>query len=210
MASLSKPIYAFVDASNLFYGGVKSLGWKIDYQKLLKYLKDKYRVRKCFYYGGVELFDFEYSILNNRSIDLNALKKYLSKKLKDPKVPEYQIVLIERSIKRVNFYLNLDKFGYDLRLKPVKIFKEENGRQTRKANCDVDMTFDMMRYMAQYSGLVALTGDGDFAPVLCYLKNHGRNIKILARGERSAREIKQLAGGDFRDFVRLRKELEYK
>jgi len=72
------------------------------------------------------------------------------------------------------------------------------------------MTFNMMRYMAQYSGLVALTGDGDFAPVLCYLKNHGRNIKILARGERSAREIKQLTGGDFRDFVRLRKELEYK
>jgi len=29
---------AFVDASNLFYGGEKSLGWKIDYQKLLDYL----------------------------------------------------------------------------------------------------------------------------------------------------------------------------
>lgn len=30
--------YAFIDASNLFYGGEKSLGWKIDYEKLLKYL----------------------------------------------------------------------------------------------------------------------------------------------------------------------------
>ena len=29
--------YAFIDASNLFYGGEKSLGWKIDYEKLLKY-----------------------------------------------------------------------------------------------------------------------------------------------------------------------------
>lgn len=209
MASSSKPIYAFIDASNLFYGGVKSLGWKIDYQKLLKYLKDKYDVKKCFYFGGVELFGFEYSILNNRSIDLKALKKYLSKKLKDPKVSEYQIVLIGRSIKRINFYLNLDKFGYTLRLKPVKIFKEENGRQTKKANCDVDMTFDMMRYMAQYSGLVALTGDGDFAPVLCYLKNHGRSVKILARGERSAKEIKQLAGSDFRDFNYLREILKF-
>ena len=31
-----KPIYAFIDASNLFYGGEKSLGWKIDYKKLLE------------------------------------------------------------------------------------------------------------------------------------------------------------------------------
>jgi len=26
-------IYAFIDASNLFYGGEKNLGWKIDYRK---------------------------------------------------------------------------------------------------------------------------------------------------------------------------------
>lgn len=72
------------------------------------------------------------------------------------------------------------------------------------------MTFDMMRYMGQYSGLVALTGDGDFAPVLSYLKRHGRSIKILARGERAAREIKQLAGSDFRDFNYLREILKFR
>jgi len=27
-----KPVYAFVDASNLSYGGEKSLGWRIDYK----------------------------------------------------------------------------------------------------------------------------------------------------------------------------------
>ena len=36
--------FAFIDASNLFYGGEKSLGWKIDYQKLFEYLKEKYSV----------------------------------------------------------------------------------------------------------------------------------------------------------------------
>jgi len=185
------------------------LGWKIDYRKLIKYLKSKYSVSKTFYYGGIETFGFEYSILSNKPIDIKALKKYLSKKIKEPKLPEYQVVLIGRSLKTIDFFLNLDSFGYYLKLKPVKVYTDESGKQTKKANCDVDMTFDMMRYMEQYSGLVALTGDGDFVPVLCYLKNHGRNIKILARGERSAREIKQLVGSDFRDFVRLRKELEY-
>jgi len=58
MPKNKKPIYAFVDASNLFYGGQKSLGWNIDYKKLIKYLKDKYSVSKTFYYGGVETFGF--------------------------------------------------------------------------------------------------------------------------------------------------------
>lgn len=34
--------FAFIDASNLFYGGKKSLGWSIDLQKLFNYLKEKY------------------------------------------------------------------------------------------------------------------------------------------------------------------------
>ncbi len=39
----NKKTYAFIDASNLFYGGARSLGWKIDYKKLLKErLNEKY------------------------------------------------------------------------------------------------------------------------------------------------------------------------
>jgi len=41
---------AYIDASNLFYGGEKSLGWKIDYRKLYEYLKQKYEVSSVFYY----------------------------------------------------------------------------------------------------------------------------------------------------------------
>ena len=38
---------------NLFYGGEKSLGWKRDYAKLLKYLKEKYGITLVLYFGGV-------------------------------------------------------------------------------------------------------------------------------------------------------------
>ena len=34
--------YSFIDASNLFYGGEKRLGWKVDYKKLKSYLEEKY------------------------------------------------------------------------------------------------------------------------------------------------------------------------
>jgi len=59
--------YVFIDASNLFYGGEKSLGWKINYQKLLIYLKDKYKISKAFYFGGVEIHNFDFNYLGPRT-----------------------------------------------------------------------------------------------------------------------------------------------
>jgi len=208
-SSPKKPIYAFIDASNLFYGGEKSLGWKIDYQKLIQYLKKRYKVKKIFYYGGVELNNYKYSPLDKNPIDLNKLKNYLKRNLKTSISQKGKITELTKSIQRIKFYIKLEKFGFILRLKPVKIFKDGN-RITKKANCDVDMTFDLMRLYKEYSGVLVLSGDGDFAVVLKYLKDTGKDLKILARGKRTAREIRQLAGSDFRDFNYLREILKFK
>jgi len=43
--------FAFIDGQNL-YLSIKSLGWKIDYDKLRKYLNDKYKVSKAFIFLG--------------------------------------------------------------------------------------------------------------------------------------------------------------
>ena len=111
---IKKPVYVFIDASNLFYGGVKSLGWKIDYQKFLKYLKKKYRISKAFYYAGIEIYNFPYSVLENKPIDLEKLLRFLKNKLrkKNNWLNEVQIILLQRNIQRAKFYLNLKKFGY--------------------------------------------------------------------------------------------------
>ncbi len=189
--------WAFVDASNLFYGGVKSLGWSVDYKKLLNYLKNKYKISKVYYYAGVEVSGFKHSIIDDNEIDLNKLLKYLLSKNK------------VEDIQRVKFYLKLKKFGFNLVLKPVKIFKS-NGKVEKKANCDVDLTFHLMKFKDKYKNVLILSGDGDFVIVLKYLQSIGKKVQVLARAERTAREVKQLVGGDFRDFVRLRNELEFK
>ena len=199
----------FIDASNLFYGGEKSLGWKIDYLKLLNYIKKQYEVKKVFYYGGVELEGFAYSVLDKRPLDLDKLLAYLLQRLKLKSLTESQIIVLGKHIQRVKFYRKLAQFGYILRLKPVKIFRDEEGKTTKKANCDVDMTFELMRYINEYSGVLILSGDGDFVVVLKYLKEIKKKVTILARGERTAREIRQLAGSDFRDFSRLQSKLEF-
>jgi len=202
--------YAFIDASNLFYGGEKSLGWKIDYKKLLDYLKRKYNVSKAFYYGGVRVDNFDYSKIEfDKEFPLQEVLKYLENRLTDKQLTQTRLGLINKYIQRIKFYLKLRSFGYILRLKPVKIFKSENGTYEEKANCDVDMAFDLMKYEDEYNEAVILSGDGDFAVILNYLVNQGKTVKVLARGKRTAKEIKRLVGSDFRDFEYLRYQIGY-
>jgi len=203
-------IYAFIDASNLFYGGEKSLGWKIDYRKLLIYLKDKYKISKALYFGGAEIHDFDFDYLKNETVPVEGLEKYLTKIINErgDKMSEAILLLLNRHLQRIRFYLKLEKFGYELHLKPVKLYEQDDGTTKRKANCDVDMTFYLMKEKDSFDKVVILSGDGDFLPILKYLKEKGKEIIVLARGPRTAREIRQFAGGNFRDFEYLKYRLK--
>ena len=198
--------YAFIDASNLFYRGEKSLGWKIDYQKLLDYLQRKYGVSKVFYFGGVEIHGFKYSYQDNETVPLEDLEGHLQNLIKNRSnyLNEVELLLVGRHLQRVRFYRNLDRFGYKLLLKPVKLYEQEDGTTKRKANCDVDMAFYLMKEQNNFGKAVVLSGDGDFLPVLKHLKQAGKEIIILGRGERTAKEIRQFASSNFRDFEYLK------
>ncbi|MBU3918318.1 NYN domain-containing protein [Patescibacteria group bacterium] len=204
--------FAFIDASNLFYGGEKSLGWKIDYNKLLVYLRNKYGISTALYFGGVEIHGFKLDYLKNNTVPIEDLEKYLVEIIREKgdRMNEAMLLLLNRHIGRVHFYLKLKEFGYDLNLKPVKLYKQEDGTTKRKANCDVDMTFRLMKEKDNFDRVIILSGDGDFLPVLKYLRNQGKEIIVLARGPRTAREIKQFTGSNFRDFVRLEKYIKFK
>jgi len=199
--------YVFIDASNLFYGGEKSLGWKIDYRKLFKYLKDKYAISKFFYFGGVETYKYNHDCLKEDSIDIKKLKNYLLKLLKNEgkKFSDAQLILFDRHLQRVKFYLKLQEFGYLLFLKPVKAYDQEDGTTKKKANCDVDMAFWLMKEKDEYDRVIILSGDGDFLPVLKYLQNEcKKEVFVLARGRRTAKEIRRFAGSNFKDFEYLK------
>lgn len=204
-----KAVYAFIDASNLFWGGQESLGFRINYSLLIEAMRKKYNVSKAFYYGGARIFDYEYSILDNKPMDLAKLMEYLLALKEKSEANEAE--LIEKSIKKIHFYQLLESYGYTMRIKPAKVFYDEDDekqeRPILKANCDVDMTFDMMRYMSQYSGIVAMTGDGDFAAALNYLKNQNRHVTVISRWDRTAKEIRQLADDSFVDLSHFYRQI---
>ena len=126
------------------------------------------------------------------------------------KLNEATILLIGRHLQRVRFYRKLEIFGYTLFLKPIKLYNQDDGTTKRKANCDVDMAFHLMKEKDNFDQAIVLSGDGDFLPVLKHLKSIDKNVLVLARSERTAKEIKQFANEDFRDFQYLRERIKYK
>jgi uncharacterized LabA/DUF88 family protein len=67
-----------------------------------------------------------------------------------------------------------------------------------------------MKEKDNFERAIVLSGDGDFLPVLKYLRQYRKDITILSRGPRTAKEIRQFAGSDFRDFEYLRELLKMK
>lgn len=201
--------FAYIDAANLFYGGRKSLSWSIDYQKLLTYLEEKYQIEKVHFFGGVEIHKFPFDYLAHDSVPIHQLENYLVDLIhrEGNKLSDARLVLLDRHVRRVRFYQKLETFGYDLILKPVKTYVDDAGTARRKANCDVDMTFHLMRDRDQFDEVIVLSGDGDFLPVLKFLRAENRLVRIMARGPRTAREIKQFVGDKFLDFARLQHRL---
>src|ERR1700722_17052337 len=123
--------YAFIDASNLFYGGKKSLGWSVDFEKLHKYLQERFQVSKVYYFGGIEIHQFPFDYLKNETVSLKDLEKYLVEYVEKNKkeLTGAKLVLLDRHLKQVHFYQKLETFGYQLVLKPIKMYEDEEGNQ---------------------------------------------------------------------------------
>jgi len=123
---------------------------------------------------------------------------------------EHQLKAVSVTLSRIKFYQKLQEFGYKLNVKPIKTYYNGDEPPRRKRNCDVDMAFYMLKDENQFERCLMLSGDGDFLPILKYLKSCGKEVLVLARGIKTAKEIKQFAGDTFLEFDNLREFLEQK
>lgn len=66
-------VYIFIDAENLFYAQ-KTVGWKISYEKLMKYFKKECgKNTKCFLYKGID----ERNTKQRKFLDMLDLNDYI-------------------------------------------------------------------------------------------------------------------------------------
>ena len=94
-----------------------------------------------------------------------------------------------------SFFEALTHLGIETKVKDLQIYFDG----LKKADWDVGITVDAIRLSSFLEVVVIVSGDGDFIPLVEYLKNQGRQVEILAFGRSASGRLKETAD----DFVDL-------
>ena len=88
------------------------------------------------------------------------------------------------------FFEALAKIGIEPKFKDLQIF----AGGMKKADWDVGLTIDAVRLGHSVDALVLITGDGDFVPLVEYLKGmHGTQVEVMAFGRSASGKLKDEA-----------------
>ena len=93
------------------------------------------------------------------------------------------------------FFEALTKMGIEVKTKDLQIFYGG----LKKADWDVGMAVDAIRLLPLLDVIVLISGDGDFCPLVEYLRNEGRQVETIAFGKSASAKLKELAD----DFIDL-------
>ncbi len=97
-----------------------------------------------------------------------------------------------------SFFEALEKVGVELRVKDLQVYPGG----FKKADWDVGMAVDAIRTAGSLDAIILATGDGDFVPLVEYLKwGLGKEVEVAAFGRSASGKLKEAA--DF--FIDLEK-----
>jgi uncharacterized protein (TIGR00288 family) len=89
----------------------------------------------------------------------------------------------------------LTKSGIEVKSKELQIFPGG----MKKADWDVGMAVDAMQLSQKLDSIVLVTGDGDFVPLVEYLKAQGQHVEVIAFGKSASGRLRDIAD----DFIDL-------
>src|SRR4030042_1285793 len=91
----------------------------------------------------------------------------------------------------------LEKAGIEIKSKELQIFPGG----MKKADWDVGIAVDAIQLSKKLDSIVLVTGDGDFLPLVDYLKAQGQHVEVIAFAKSASGKLKELAD----DFIDLGK-----
>ncbi len=97
------------------------------------------------------------------------------------------------------FFEALTKLGIETRVRDLQEFYDG----TKKADWDVGIVIDAIRTAASLDVIVLASGDGDFIPLVEYLKNQGKRVEVMAFGKTTSLKLKEAAD----EFIDLDQDL---
>jgi len=110
-----------------------------------------------------------------------------------------------------SFFTFLKKNGYKLITKPLKIIKapEIEKGDLRKANFDVEITFDILEMIGQFDTLVLFSGDSDFDYLIRRLRAKEKKVVVISTKYHISKELIENSN-KYIDINRMRSLIERK
>lgn len=97
------------------------------------------------------------------------------------------------------FFEALEKIGIEMRLKELQVFSGG----AKKADWDVGLAVDAITASPKVDAIVLVTGDGDFVPLVEYLKRHDDcQVEVLSFGRSTSQKLKEACD----EFIDLDKD----
>ncbi|MBI1984821.1 MAG: NYN domain-containing protein [Candidatus Wildermuthbacteria bacterium] len=87
------------------------------------------------------------------------------------------------------FFDALIGLGIETRIKDL----QEYFGGLKKADWDVGMAVDAIKIQDSVDVIVLVSGDGDFAPLVEYLKNHGKRVETMSFGKSTSSKLREIA-----------------
>lgn len=99
------------------------------------------------------------------------------------------------------FFEALVKMGVETKIKDLQIF----AGGSKKADWDVALAIDAVSLSSKVDAVVLVTGDGDFVPLVEYLKGGRAQVEVMAFGRSASQKLKEAAD----DFIDLGEDPKY-
>jgi len=93
------------------------------------------------------------------------------------------------------FFDALYNLGIETKERPLQIFFGGE----KKADWDVGITVDAIRLCPSLDAVVLVSGDGDYIPLVDYLRNQGKQVEVMAFGGTTSSRLIETAD-DFTDL----------
>ena len=155
--SRKKQVYAFIDSQNVNVSTQK-FGWKMDWRKFRRFLKDKYGVTQAFMFIGYVpeyedmyefLHDAGYSIVLKPTVDMSRPRETVPQ----PMPAGRQAQPGEKA--------------------------EAEEKKSVKGNVDAELVLWAMKELKNYDKAVIISGDGDFYCLVESLSKQDKLLKLM-------------------------------
>ena len=170
----------FVDVQNLYHSAKNLYGGRVNYNELIKYLVCGRQLIRAMAYvvkseGIVEVARHEPAARGNRGVQAH---------------PNFSQKNLGGLSSEAAFFEALEKAGLELRVKDLQVF----AGGMKKADWDVGMAVDAIRMSSFLDVVILVTGDGDFLPLIDYLKwGVGRFVEVAAFKRSTSLKVQEVA-----------------